>query len=227
MELGELRESLPYLVLGPTRIRHILHRALAASTADETEVTLTATEAALTRFADNAVHQNVAESDADLEVRAAFGRRVGTASGNDLSRLGIERVAAQACELARHQPENPEFPGLPEPSPLPETPVAEHPGEHPLYEAVRSVYGTQHVPVMFRALAARGLLEETWAGIGPYLASPAGRAQVARVRAAAQEEARRFPDAAFFRAERVRPVLEQFRIALPQNLVFVTAASDT
>ncbi len=110
-------------VLGPTRIRHILHRALAASTADETEVTLTATEAALTRFADNAVHQNVAESDADLEVRAAFGRRVGTASGNDLSPPGIERVAAQACELARHQPENPEFPGLPEPSPIPEVPA--------------------------------------------------------------------------------------------------------
>ncbi len=82
---------------------------------------------------------------------------------------------------------------LAEPGPLPETPVAEHPGEHPLYEAIRSIYGTQHVPVMFRALAARGLLEETRAGIGPYLASPAGRAQVARVRAATQEEAPRFP----------------------------------
>jgi len=116
-------------------------------------------------------------------------------------------------------------PSLPEPGPLPETPVAEYPGEHPLYEAIRAVYGTQHVPVMFRVLAAQGLLVDAWSGIGPYLASPTGWGQVARVRAAAEEEARRFPDAAFFRAEGARATLDQFRIALPQNLVFVTAAS--
>jgi len=116
-------------------------------------------------------------------------------------------------------------PSLPEPGPVPETPVAEYPGEHPLYEAIRAVYGTQHVPVMFRALAAQDLLGETWAGIGPYLDSPEGRGHTTRVRTAAQEEARRFPESAFFRVESARATLEQFKIALPQNLVFVTAAS--
>lgn len=114
---------------------------------------------------------------------------------------------------------------LPEPAPLPETPVVEYPGEHPLYETIRAVYGTEHVPVMFRALAAEGLLAEAWAGIGPYLASSDGQAHVARVRVAAEGEARGFPEVALFDVERARPTLEQFRIALPQNLVFVTAAS--
>ena len=114
--------------------------------------------------------------------------------------------------------------GLPEPGLLPESPVAEYPGEHPAYEAIRAVYGTTHVPVMFRALAAEGLLEVAWAGIGPYLASPQGGAHVALVRTTAEDEARRFPEAALFRVERARATLEQFRIALPKNLVFVTAA---
>src|SRR3989304_8907992 len=90
------------------------------------------------------------------------------------------------------------------PGPLPESAFAEYPGEHPLYEAIRAVYGTQHVPVMFRALAAQGLLVDAWAGIGPYLASPTGWGQVARVRAAAEEEARRCPGAALFRAAGAR-----------------------
>ena len=52
---------------------------------------------------------------------------------------------------------------LPEPGPLPATPVPEYPGEYPLYDDIRAVYGTEHVPSMFRALAADGLLEESWA----------------------------------------------------------------
>lgn len=97
--------------------------------------------------------------------------------------------------------------------------------EHPLYDEIRSVYGTEHVPSMYRALAADGLLEEPWAGIGPSLAAPEGRRLVARVEAAADRQARKFPEYAFFAAERARPVLAQFLVALPRNLVFATAAS--
>ena len=105
-------------MLGDSRIKHLLHSALALSPADETEVSLSATEEALTRFANNAIHQNVAESDAALEVRAVLGRRVGTARTNDLSPESIKRIVETACEAARHQPENDDFPGLPEPSPI-------------------------------------------------------------------------------------------------------------
>ena len=107
-------------MLGEARIRRLLERALACSTADQTEAALAGERSALTRFANNAIHQNVAETDAELEIRAAFGRRVGAASGNNLSPTGVARVVAEACDLARHQPENPDFPGLPEPEPIPE-----------------------------------------------------------------------------------------------------------
>ncbi len=115
---------------------------------------------------------------------------------------------------------------LPEPGPLPATPVPEYPGEHALYDDIRAVYGTEHVPSMFRALAADGLLEEAWAGIGPYLSSSPGRAHVQRLRARADIEARSFAEFACFTSESARPILDQFRIALPQNLVFVMAAGS-
>ncbi|MBI3763429.1 MAG: TldD/PmbA family protein [Chloroflexi bacterium] len=103
-------------MLGPDRVRRTLFNALSHSTASQTEAVFTATRSALTRFANNVIHQNVAENDATLQIRAAFGLRVGTATTNDLSDTGIARVVDQACEIASHQPENPEFAGLPEPA---------------------------------------------------------------------------------------------------------------
>lgn len=106
---------------GPASIRRLLERALALSEADETEVVYSAADEALTRFAHNAIHQNVAERDASLEVRAVLGTRLGAATTNDLSDAGLERAVRTACGLARHVPENPEWPGLPLPQPYPET----------------------------------------------------------------------------------------------------------
>lgn len=105
-------------MLGESRLKNLLETVLALSPADETQASLTTTDEALTRFANNAIHQNVAESDAVLEVRAVFGKRVGTASTNNLSEESIRRILETACEIARHQPENDEFSGLPEPSPV-------------------------------------------------------------------------------------------------------------
>lgn len=114
---------------------------------------------------------------------------------------------------------------LPEPEPLPEAPVPERREEHALYGEIRAVYGTEHVPSMYKALAADELLAEPWRGIGPFLAAREGRKLVAEVEAAADREARAFPEYAFFAVESARPVLGQFRVALPRNLVFATAAA--
>lgn len=115
-------------------------------------------------------------------------------------------------------------PDLPQAGPLPETPVAEERGEHPLFEEICAVYETAYVPSLYRALAAAGALEEAWRSIGPYLASPAGVAHVKALAAAAEEEAMQLPEVAFLSAASARPVLEQFRRALPRNLVFAVAA---
>jgi predicted Zn-dependent protease len=105
--------------LGYHRIEDILKRVMQLSAADETEAVLSASDESLTRFAHNVIHQNAAEVDATLEVRAAFGSRVGMAATNDLSPIGIERVTQQACEITRHLPEHPDWPGFPDPQPLP------------------------------------------------------------------------------------------------------------
>lgn len=115
--------------------------------------------------------------------------------------------------------------GLPAPAPLPATPVPELRDEHPLYAEIREVYGTEHVPSLYKALAAEGVLEEAWAAIGPFLGRPEGERLVAALAAAAEREARSFPEYAFFAAEEARPVLAQFRVALPRNLVFAVAAT--
>lgn len=115
---------------------------------------------------------------------------------------------------------------LPEPGSVPVSIVPEERGEHRLFDEIRAVYGTEHVPSMYRALAAREQLDEPWAAIGPFLDGDAGRRLVDSVETAAAEEAVRFPEVAFFAAERTRPVLDQFRQALPRNLIFALASSS-
>jgi hypothetical protein len=115
---------------------------------------------------------------------------------------------------------------LPSPGPLPEA-VPEERGEHPLFEEICRVYGTTYVPSMYRGLAAAETLEEPWRAIGPYLDSAPGRTHVAALARVAEQEAEGFPEVAYLRAQTARPVLAQFRRALPRNLVFAVAASAT
>ncbi len=105
-------------MIGEAAIRKIADRVLALSRADETEVVFFGMEERLTRFANNVVHQNVAEANAALTVRVAQGRQVGVASTNDLSDGGLERAVEAALESSRLQWEDPDYPGLPEPAPV-------------------------------------------------------------------------------------------------------------
>jgi PmbA protein len=105
-------------MLGQAGIQELLKRALSFSEADETEATIFAGEAALTRFASNIIHQNVAESDATITIRAVVGKRVGLATTNNLNDQGLAQATERALAHARQQPEDPDFPGLPEPVPV-------------------------------------------------------------------------------------------------------------
>lgn len=96
-------------------IKKLLQKVLGYSQAEQTEVLYLGTESALTRFANNHIHQNVAESDGELRVRAVVGKKIGIASTNRLDDASLRRVTEQALEIARIQPENPEFHSLPEP----------------------------------------------------------------------------------------------------------------
>jgi predicted Zn-dependent protease len=98
--------------------REIADTIFAASPADQTEVVYRRRDESLTRFANNYIHQNVTETNHDILVRCVSGSRVGMAVSNaaDPARLG--NLARMAYDLSRQQPENPDFKGLPGPSPI-------------------------------------------------------------------------------------------------------------
>lgn len=102
-------------MLGEGKIRELLSAAIARSSADETEILLFGGNHALTRFANNTIHQNVAETDVTAAVRVAVGKRLGSAITNRTSPDVLERAITQATAVARLAPETPNFPGLPEP----------------------------------------------------------------------------------------------------------------
>src|SRR5262245_34047726 len=103
------------------KFREIADVALTGSRADETEVLAMEQDESLTRFANNAIHQNVTERNIQITVRAVLGTKVGTAVSNDLRPESLRDLAARAYAVARLQPDNPEFKGLPAPQDV--TPV--------------------------------------------------------------------------------------------------------
>jgi hypothetical protein len=102
-------------MLNEKTLHALAERALALSTADETEVLLLGQATHLTRFANNYVHQNVAETNVELRVRAALGSKVGVAVTNDTTPAGLAAVVERAVTLARLQAPDPYFTGLPDP----------------------------------------------------------------------------------------------------------------
>jgi len=106
-------------MLGEQELKDLADRALSMSQAEQTEVLIVAPHSALTRFANNYIHQNVEQEDIDLRVRAVAGKKIGVASSNDLSDEGLRAVVERAVTLARHQRANPDFQSLPGPQPVP------------------------------------------------------------------------------------------------------------
>ena len=102
-------------MIGEDAALRLLERALSLSTAQETDIYLSSQDLGLTRFAGNAIHQNVSHSNVTLNIRAVEGKRVGRATTNDTSDEGIRRAMASAQRNAKLMPEDPAFPGLPEP----------------------------------------------------------------------------------------------------------------
>lgn len=98
--------------------REIAGIVMNASPAEETEIVVIEQNENLTRFANNAIHQNVTEKNTQITVRSVIGTRVGIAVSNDTRHENLEKLAVRAYDLAKLQPENPEFKGLPEPQSL-------------------------------------------------------------------------------------------------------------
>ena len=106
------------MTLSVEEARGLAKRVVALTAADAAEVLVTAESSALTRFANNRNHQNVAERNAQVSIRAVLGQRIGVASTNRLDDESLRAASEAAVRAAAIAPEDPSFPGLPGPAPV-------------------------------------------------------------------------------------------------------------
>ncbi len=87
-----------------SELKQFMTRLLERSPAQETEVMVTEDDSALTRFANNGIHQNVAERDATVRVRVVKDGKTGVASINQMSEAAAADVLKRAVAIADLQP---------------------------------------------------------------------------------------------------------------------------
>src|SRR6266849_8685267 len=84
------------------------------SSADEVEVLFSGGRFALTRFANNTIHQNVEEENHVVSVRTVFGGRTARATTNSFDDAGLRRVVKSAEALAKVQHPDPDLLPMPD-----------------------------------------------------------------------------------------------------------------
>ena len=87
----------------------IFDRIEKLSTADEVEVLFSGGRFALTRFANNTIHQNVAEENHVVSVRSVFGGRTARAFTNKFDDESLRQVVRSAESLAKVQHPDPDL----------------------------------------------------------------------------------------------------------------------
>jgi PmbA protein len=97
----------------------IFDRIKKSSTADEVEVVFYGGRSALTRFANNTIHQNVEDENYAVSVRTVFSGRTARATTNKLDHQSLQRVVQASETLARVQHPDPDL-----------LPVPAHGGNH-------------------------------------------------------------------------------------------------
>jgi PmbA protein len=96
------------------RAADIFDRIQRFSSADEVEVLISGGRFALTRFANNTIHQNVAEENHTVSVRTAFDGRTARASTNMFDDDGLRRAVASSEALAKVQHPDPDLLPMPD-----------------------------------------------------------------------------------------------------------------
>src|SRR5450432_3449755 len=93
-------------MLTKDKAAEIFERLKKHSTADEVEAMIYGGKFALTRFANNVIHQNVAEENYSVSVRTVFGGRTARATTNKLDDESLRRVVRASESLAKVQHED-------------------------------------------------------------------------------------------------------------------------
>src|ERR1700680_2764955 len=101
-------------MLNEVKAADIFERIRKHSTAEEVEVLFSGGKSALTRVANNIIHQNVAEENYVVSVRTAFGKRTARSTTNKLDDESLKRVVQSAERLAKVQHPDPDLLPIPD-----------------------------------------------------------------------------------------------------------------
>ena len=101
-------------MLSKERAGDIFDRLQKFSSADEIEVHFSGGSFALTRFANNTIHQNVEDQNHVLSVRTVFGGRTARASTNKFDEESLRRVVQSSEALAKVQHPDPDLLPMPD-----------------------------------------------------------------------------------------------------------------
>ena len=96
------------------RAGDIFDRIKRFSSADEVEVLISGGRFALTRFANNIIHQNVEDENHVVSVRTAFGGRTARATTNKFDDESMRRVVESSEALAKVQHPDPDLLPMPD-----------------------------------------------------------------------------------------------------------------
>jgi PmbA protein len=92
----------------------IFDRIRRFSSADEVEAIFTGSRFALTRFANNTIHQNVEEENSVVSIRTNFAGRTARATANQFDDASLQRAVAASENLARVQAPDPDLLPMPD-----------------------------------------------------------------------------------------------------------------
>src|SRR5579864_4714010 len=96
-------------MLTKDKAAEIFSRLQQFSTADETEALIAGGQSALTRFANNTIHQNVAEENYVVSVRTVFGGRTARATTNKFDDESLKQAVLASEALAKVQEPDPDL----------------------------------------------------------------------------------------------------------------------
>ena len=92
----------------------VFDRIRRLSSADEVEVIFTGSRFALTRFANNTIHQNVEEENSIVSIRTNFAGRTARATANQFDDESLRRAVTASESLARVQAPDPDLLPMPD-----------------------------------------------------------------------------------------------------------------
>src|SRR3954471_12608567 len=96
-------------MLDQTKANEIFHRVKNYSSGGELEIIFYSTNSSLTRFANNTIHQNVAEVNEAASIRVAFDGKTARATTNRFDDEGLKRAVQSAESIAKVQEPDPDF----------------------------------------------------------------------------------------------------------------------